>query len=136
MGPSAKKQTPNTSPTYDELADLLKQYTQIIRKSKAKCDKLKDENEFLTAKYDIVVKASEEMKEENKTMSSTENELETSLKDAKEKCEKLNEANRELKDWLVKIKEDYNKIMIIFLLQMSFYLVIHMRLLTLLLRLI
>jgi chromosome segregation ATPase len=91
---------------------------------------------FLTAKYDIVVKASEEMKEENKTMSSTKNELETSLKDAKEKCEKLNEANRELKDWLVKIKEDYNKIMIIFLLQMSFYLVIHMRLLTLLLRLI
>jgi hypothetical protein len=26
-------------PTYDELADLLKEYTQIIRKSKAKCDK-------------------------------------------------------------------------------------------------
>ena len=91
------------SPTYDELADLLKEYTQIIRKSKAKCDKLKYENEFLTAKYDIVVKASEEMKEENKTMSSTKNELKTSLKDAKEKCEKLSEANRELKDWLVKI---------------------------------
>jgi hypothetical protein len=32
------------SPSYDELADLLKEYTQIIRKSKAKCDKLKDEN--------------------------------------------------------------------------------------------
>jgi hypothetical protein len=29
------------SPSYDELADLLKEYTQIIRKSKAKCDKLK-----------------------------------------------------------------------------------------------
>jgi hypothetical protein len=71
------------SPTYDELADLIKEYTQIIRKSKAKCDKLKDENEFLTAKYDIVVKASEEMKEENKSMSSTKNELKTSLKDAK-----------------------------------------------------
>jgi hypothetical protein len=28
-------------------------------------------NEFLTAKYDIVVKASDEMKEENETMSST-----------------------------------------------------------------
>jgi hypothetical protein len=27
------------SPTYDELADLLKEYTQIIRKSKANCDK-------------------------------------------------------------------------------------------------
>jgi hypothetical protein len=71
------------SPTYDELPDLLKEYTQIIRKSKAKCDKPKDENEFLTAKYDIVVKASEEMKEENKSMSSTKNELKTSLKDAK-----------------------------------------------------
>jgi hypothetical protein len=45
------------SPTYDELVDLLKEYTQIIRKSKAKCDRLKDENEFLAAKYDIVVKA-------------------------------------------------------------------------------
>jgi hypothetical protein len=54
------------SPTYHELADLHKEYTQIIRKFKAKCDKLKDENEFLTAKYDIVVKASGEMKEENK----------------------------------------------------------------------
>jgi chromosome segregation ATPase len=95
------------SPTYDELADLLKEYNQIIRNFKTKCDKLKDENEFLTAKYDIVVKASEEMKEENKTMSSNKNELKTSLKDAKEKCEKLSESNRELKDRLVKIKEDY-----------------------------
>ena len=32
------------SPTYDELADLFKEYTQVIRKSKAKCDKLKYEN--------------------------------------------------------------------------------------------
>jgi hypothetical protein len=55
-----------TSPSYDELADLLKEYTQIIRNSKAKCDKLKDENEFLITKYDIVVKASEEMKEKIK----------------------------------------------------------------------
>jgi hypothetical protein len=66
---------------------LLKEYTQTIRKSKAKYDKLKDENEFLTAKYDIVVKARDEIKEENKTMSSTRNELKVSLKDAKEKCE-------------------------------------------------
>jgi hypothetical protein len=54
------------SPSYDELADFLKEYTQIIRKSKAKCDKLKDENEFLNAKYDIVMKASDEMKEKTK----------------------------------------------------------------------
>jgi hypothetical protein len=92
------------SPSYDELDDLLKEYTQIIRKSKAKCDKLKDENEFLTAKYDIVVKASDEMKVENKTMSSTANELKSSLKDAKDKYDKLNKANRELKDRLVKVK--------------------------------
>jgi hypothetical protein len=92
------------SPSYDRLDDLLKEYTQIIRKSKAKCDKLKDENEFLTAKYDIVVKASDEMKVENKTMSSIANELKSSLKDAKDKYDKLNEANRELKDRLVKVK--------------------------------
>jgi hypothetical protein len=68
------------SPSYDELADLLKEYTQIIRKSKDKCDKLKDENEFLTGKYDIVVKTSEEMKEENKTMPSTKNSSKPPLK--------------------------------------------------------
>jgi chromosome segregation ATPase len=71
-------------------------------------------------------------------MLSTTNELKSSLKDAKDKCDKLNEANRELRYRLVKIKEDYTKLkltMIIFLLQMSFYLAIHMRLLTLLLRL-
>jgi hypothetical protein len=56
------------SPTYDELADLLKEYIQIIRKSKAKCGNLKDENKSLVAKYDIVVKASDELKEENKTV--------------------------------------------------------------------
>jgi hypothetical protein len=71
---------------------------------------LKNENESLNAKYDIVMKASDEMKEENKTMSSTVNELTSSLKDAKDKCDELNEANRELKDRLVKIKEDYTKI--------------------------
>jgi uncharacterized coiled-coil DUF342 family protein len=107
---------------------LLKEYTQIIRKSKEKCDKLKYENELLIVKYDIVVKASDEMIQENKTMSSTRNELKISLKDATEKCEKFSEANRELNDRLVKIKEDYTKI--IFLLHMNFYLMIHMRLLT------
>jgi hypothetical protein len=71
---------------------------------------LKNENESLNAKYDIVMKASDEMKEENKTMSSIVNELTSSLKDAKDKCDKLNEGNRELKDRLVKIKEDYTKI--------------------------
>ena len=89
---------------------MLKEYTQIIRKSKAKCDRLKNENESLNAKYDIVIKASDEIKEENKTMSSTVNELTNSLKDAKEKYDKLNEANGELQNRLVKIKEDYTQI--------------------------
>jgi hypothetical protein len=35
------------SPSYDELADLLKEYTQIIRKSKDKCDKLNEANREL-----------------------------------------------------------------------------------------
>jgi cell division septum initiation protein DivIVA len=58
----------------------------------------------LIAKYDIVVKDSDEMKEENKTMSYTNNELKTFLKDVKVKYEKLNETNRELNDRLVKNK--------------------------------
>jgi predicted nuclease with TOPRIM domain len=66
----------------------------------------------LIAKYDIVVKVSDEMKEENITMSSTSNELKASLEAAKEKYEKFNEENRELNDRLVKIKEDYTKIKI------------------------
>jgi hypothetical protein len=35
------------STTYDELVYLLKEYNQMIRKSKAKCDKLKDENKSM-----------------------------------------------------------------------------------------
>jgi predicted nuclease with TOPRIM domain len=87
-----------TSPTYDELADLLKEYTKTIGRSTTKCGKLKDENKSMLAKYDIIVKASDEMKNENKTMSSTNNELKGSLKDVKEKYDKLNETNRELND--------------------------------------
>jgi hypothetical protein len=39
--------------TYDELDDLLKKYTQIIRKSKAKCSKLQDENKTLIVEHMI-----------------------------------------------------------------------------------
>jgi predicted nuclease with TOPRIM domain len=63
---------------------------------------LKTKNESLNAKYDIVMKASDEIIEENKIMSSTVNELTSSLKDAKDNCDKLNKANMELKDRLVK----------------------------------
>jgi predicted nuclease with TOPRIM domain len=63
----------------------------------------------LIVKYDIVVKACDEMKEENKTLPSTSNEFKASIKDSKEKYEKLNETNRELNGRLVKRKEDYTK---------------------------
>jgi hypothetical protein len=92
------------SPTYDELANLLKEYNQTIFKSKAKCGKLKNEIKSFIAKYDIVVKSSDEIKEENRTMSSSNNKLKASLKDAKEKHEKLNETNRELNNMHIKIK--------------------------------
>jgi hypothetical protein len=64
-----------------EFDDLLKEYTQIIRKTKYKFNKLKDENISLVAMFDIFEKASDELKEEHKTMSSTNNELNASLKD-------------------------------------------------------
>ena len=40
------------SPSYDDLVVLLNDYTKIIRKTRAKNEKLKLENESLLAKYD------------------------------------------------------------------------------------
>lgn len=57
---------------------------------------MKNENEFLNVKYDIVIKVSDEIKEENKIMLLTVNEFINFLKDVKEKYDKLNEVNREL----------------------------------------
>ena len=58
------------SPSYDDLVKLLNQYTKIIRKTRAKKEKLELENDSLLAKYDIVEKANDELREENKIMSS------------------------------------------------------------------
>ena len=62
---------------------MLNQYTKIIRKTRAKNEKLELENDSLLAKYDIAEKASVELREENKTMSSKlkgSNPLKRSLK--------------------------------------------------------
>ena len=40
------------SPSYDDLVKLLNQYTKIIRKTRAKNEKLELENDSLLAKYD------------------------------------------------------------------------------------
>jgi hypothetical protein len=64
---------------------LLNDYTKIIRKTRAKNEKLKLENESLLAKYDIAKKASDELREENKVMSSKLKELKSFKKELREK---------------------------------------------------
>jgi len=59
---------------------LLNQYTKIIRKTRAKNEKLELENDSLLAKCDIAEKASVELREENKTVSSKLKELKSSKK--------------------------------------------------------
>ena len=70
---------------------MLNQYTKIIRKTRAKNEKLELENDSLLAKYDIAKKASVELREENKTMSSKLKELKSSKKKLREKHDKLEE---------------------------------------------
>ena len=60
------------SPSYDDLVKLLNQYTKIIRKTRAKNEKLELENNSLLAKYDIAEKASVDLREENKTVIQTQ----------------------------------------------------------------
>jgi hypothetical protein len=64
---------------------LLNQYTKIIRKTRAKNEKLELENDSLLAKYDIAKKkANDELREENKIVSSKLKELKTSKKELRE----------------------------------------------------
>ena len=69
------------SPSYDDLVKLLNQYTKIIRKTRAKNEKLELENDSLLAKYDIAEKTSDELREENKIVSSKLKELKTSKRE-------------------------------------------------------
>ena len=48
--------------SYDDLVKLLNQYTKIIRKTRAKNDKLEAKKDSLLAKYDIAEKASVELR--------------------------------------------------------------------------
>lgn len=59
-----------TTPTHDELFTLIKEYTQVIRKTRDINQKLKLEK-HVSSKYDIAKKASDELREENKVVSST-----------------------------------------------------------------
>jgi hypothetical protein len=65
------------SPSYDDLIKLLNQYTKIIRKTRAKNEKLELENDSLLAKNDIAQKAIDELREENKIVLSKLKELKT-----------------------------------------------------------
>ena len=53
------------SPSYDDLVKLLNQYTKIIRKSRAKNEKLEIKNDSLLAKCDVMEKANVELRESN-----------------------------------------------------------------------
>ena len=99
-------------PSYDELVNLLNKYTKIIRKTKAKNDKLELENETLLAKYDIAQKASDELRDENKVVSSTLKELKNSLKELIEKHDKLEKIHNELNTRYNLLKEEYTNLKI------------------------
>ena len=77
------------SPSYDDIVKLLNQYSKIIRKTRAKNEKLELEKDSLLAKYDIAEKASVELREENKIVSSKLKELKTSKRELREKHNKL-----------------------------------------------
>jgi len=100
------------SPSYDDLVVLLNDYTKIIRKTRAKNEKLKLENESLLAKYDIAEKASCELREENEIVSSKLKELKTSKKELREKHDKLEEIHNELTTRYNLLKEEYTTLKI------------------------
>ena len=68
------------SPSYDELVKLLNKYTIIIRKTRAKNEKVETKNDALLAKCDIAKKASVELREANDAMSSKLKELKNLLR--------------------------------------------------------
>ena len=77
------------SPSYDDLAKLLKKYTKIIIKTRAKNGKLEIKNDSLLAKCDVAEKANVELREANDAMSSKLKELKSSKKELKDKHDKL-----------------------------------------------
>ncbi|XP_066365593.1 uncharacterized protein [Miscanthus floridulus] len=98
------------SPSYDDLVVLLNDYTKIIRKTRAKNEKLKLENESLLEKYDIAEKASDELREEKKIVSSKLKELKTSKKELREKHDKLEGIHNELTTRYNLLKQEYTNL--------------------------
>jgi hypothetical protein len=60
---------------------LLKEHTQVIRNAKANILKIKNKNKSLIAKYDIAMKAIDELKDKNKVISYNDKVLKCSLRD-------------------------------------------------------
>ena len=100
------------SPTYDDLAKLLKKYTKIIIKTRAKNEKLEIKNDSLLAKCDIAEKASVELRDANDAMSSKLKELKSSKKELKDKHDKLEWVHKELITSHNKLKEEYTTLKI------------------------
>jgi len=91
------------SPSYDELVNLLKKYSKIIRKTRAKNNKLENENESLLAK----LKSSVELRDQNEIMTANLKELKLSLKELKEKHDKLEVVHGELITRHKVLKEEF-----------------------------
>ena len=91
---------------------MLNQYTKIIRKSRAKNEKLELKNDSLLAKCDIAEKASVELREANEAMSSKLKELKFSKKELKEKYDKLEGIHNELITSYNMLKEEYTNLKI------------------------
>jgi len=91
---------------------LLNQYTKIIRKTRAKNEKLELENDSLLAKYDIAKKASDELREENKIVSSKLKELKTSKRELREKHNELTASYNLLKEEYTNLKINHDNLVL------------------------
>jgi hypothetical protein len=100
------------SPSYDDLVKLLNQYTKIIRKTRAKNDKLEDKNDSLLAKCDIAENTNVELREANDAMSSKLKELKSSKKELKDKHDNLERTHNELITRHNMLKDEYTTLKI------------------------
>ena len=89
---------------------MLNQYTKIIRKTRAKNEKLELKNDSLLAKCGIVEKASVELRKANEAMISKLKELKSSKKELKEKYDKLEGIHNELITSYNLLKEEYTNL--------------------------
>jgi hypothetical protein len=57
------------APSYDELVNLLKKYSKIIRRTRNENDELQNENDSLSSKLENAHKTSDELKDQNEIIS-------------------------------------------------------------------